>query len=194
MYKCYVALILLFLTGAVAADAIETAEQRDALFEQGIVLFEESRFADALVFIKPLAESGHANAQYHMGLMHTWGVGVPRDETLAELWYAKAFARMLVEANRGDGESMADLGLMLDEGQGVERDVEAALEWLKKGVEVNNASAIAYMGDMYLYGHGVPTSVSEAQSWYRQSAELGNHYGLTMLRRLEYTAKSDSSE
>ena len=192
MKKYYVAIVFLLLSGVVAAEAIETAEQRDAVFEQGIVLFEESKFDEALALIKPLAETGHANAQYQMGLMHTWGVGLPRDEVMAQSWYAKAFERMQIEANRGDGESMADLGLMLDEGQGVERDVQAALEWLKKGVEVNNASAIAYMGDMYLYGHGVPTSVSEAQNWYRQSAELGNDYALTMLTRLEQTHGASS--
>ena len=191
----YPLLIALLLLSFVAlADVIETAEQRDVTFEQGIVLFEESKFEEALALIKPLAETGHANAQYQMGLMHTWGVGVAQDETLAQKWYAEAFERMLIAANGGDGDSMADLGLMLDEGQGVDRDVEAALEWLTKGVEVNNASAIAYMGDMYLYGHGVPTSVSEAQNWYRQSAGLGNDYALTMLKRLEQTTKIDGDE
>ncbi|MCG2634080.1 MAG: sel1 repeat family protein [Gammaproteobacteria bacterium] len=190
MKKRHLVIVFLMFYGslALAAETImATATQRDAVFERGIALFEGSQFEQALDLIRPLAESGHANAQYQMGLMYTWGVGVPQDETLAQGWYTKAFERIRVNAERGDGEAMADLGLMLDEGQGVGRDVDAALSWLKKGIEVDNPSAIAYMGDMYLYGHGVPQSISEALNWYRQSADLGNDYALTMLRRLEET-------
>jgi len=190
MKRQSVAVALLMFLVPLAAQSMETVEQRDAGFDQGIAFFEEGQFQEAVELVQPLAESGHVNAQYQMGLMYSWGAGVPQDEKLSEVWFTRAFQRLLVEAESGDGEAMADVGLMLDEGQGVARNVDAAMSWLQRGVELENASAIAYMGDMYFFGHGVPSSSTEALSWYRQSADLGNDYALTMLTRIEQSQKS----
>ncbi len=65
-----VALILSLLLAAPAA----------AGFEEGVAALNGGDFATGMRELRPLAEGGHADAQYVLGEIYRWGLGVPRDD------------------------------------------------------------------------------------------------------------------
>ena len=50
-------------------------------------------YTKALEWLEKAAAQGHASAQYNLGLMHSNGWGVLKDDTKAVEWYRKAAAQ-----------------------------------------------------------------------------------------------------
>jgi hypothetical protein len=59
-------------------------------FEDGLAAYEREDYATALIFWRPLAEQGHAEAQFNLGVMHYEGWGVPWDIVQAHMWLSLA--------------------------------------------------------------------------------------------------------
>ena len=91
-------------------------------FEAGMAAYQSGDFETALGKIKPLAEGGHAEAQYNLGLIYANGHGVARDDGAAAKWYEQAARQELTEAQY-------NLGLMYALGQGVEKNYVLAHMW-----------------------------------------------------------------
>jgi uncharacterized protein len=124
--------------------------------------------------LKPLAEQGHAYAQYHLGRMYKYGQGVPQDYKEAVKWYR-------LSAEQGDASAQYNLGVMYEDGQGVPRDYKEAVRLYLLSAEQGNITAQYHLGRMYKYGHGVPQDYKEAVKWYRLSAEQGHAYAQFIL-------------
>ena len=56
-------------------------------FERGIAKLRAGDYATALALLRPLAEAGHAGAQYQIGVAHEYGRGLERDDSAALSWY-----------------------------------------------------------------------------------------------------------
>jgi len=84
-------------------------------FEAAKTAFNEGDYAEALRLWRPLADSGHAEAQSYMGLMYSEGKGVPQDQKEAVQWFRKA-------ADQGLAQAMFNLGGCYAMGLGVEVD------------------------------------------------------------------------
>ena len=69
-------------------------------FDDGWAAYERGDNATALREWRPLAEQGHAAAQYNLGLMYDNGEGVAQDDGKAVKWYRLA-------AEQGQGEEGA---------------------------------------------------------------------------------------
>ncbi len=91
-------------------------------FEAGLAAIERGDYRAALRELRPLAEQGHAQAQYKLGRMYRAGVGVPRDAAAAANWTRRA-------AEQGDALAQYDLGIMYATGQGVAEDHVQAHLW-----------------------------------------------------------------
>ncbi len=91
-------------------------------FEAGMAAIERGDYGAALRELRPLAEQGHAQAQYKLGRMYRAGVGVPRDAAVAAIWSRRA-------AEQGDALAQFDLGIMYATGQGVAQDYVQAHLW-----------------------------------------------------------------
>ena len=91
-----------------------------------IGLLASSAFAlDALYFkeTKPLAENGHAEAQYYLGVMYDHGFDVTENDAKAVKWYREA-------AEQGHIGAQLNLGLMYAAGQGIpENSIRAYVWW-----------------------------------------------------------------
>ena len=79
-------------------------------------------YATALQEWKPLAEQGHAGAQYVLGIMYDDGEGVLQDYKEAVSWFRKA-------AEQGNYAAQYELGKMYKAGEGVPRDNVQAHMW-----------------------------------------------------------------
>ncbi len=81
-------------------------------FEEGLSAVQEGDYETGLKIIQPLAESGHAKAQFELGWMHHGGLGLPADAGEAAKWYRKA-------AEQGYADAQYNLGVMYARGEGV---------------------------------------------------------------------------
>jgi TPR repeat protein len=112
------------------------------------------------------AGAGHAETQYDLGVMYTFGSGVPKDLAEAVRWYRLA-------AEQGFAEAQYKLGVMYTFGKGVPKDSAEAARWCCLAAEQGFAGAQYKLGVMYGNGRGVPKDSAEAARWCRLAAEQG---------------------
>jgi TPR repeat protein len=108
IFLAFIASLTLTLTPAHAAD-----------FQKGNVAYERGDYAAALKEWKPLAEQGHVDAQFNLGLFYMNGWGVPQDYKQALKWYRLA-------AEQGNANAQSNLGTMYANGAGVLQDNQMA--------------------------------------------------------------------
>jgi TPR repeat protein len=82
-----------------------------------------------------LAEQGHLNAQYFLGIMYREGVGVPQDYKQVFKWYTKA-------AEQGHTKAQFSIGLMYQQGLGVIQNNKAAYIWWAISASYGDESSI----------------------------------------------------
>ncbi len=127
--------------------------------DEGAAAAKRGDHATALREWRPLAEQGHAEAQYNLGVMYDRGLGMTQDYAEAARWYRKA-------AEQGHARAQHDLGVMYGEGQGVPQDYARAVKWFRKAAEQGYAYAQSNLGVMYGIGQGVPRDYVLAHMWF----------------------------
>ncbi|MCE8000792.1 MAG: sel1 repeat family protein [Rhodobiaceae bacterium] len=75
-----------------ASPTLVTPEQ-GARFMQGVYLFDAGDFLAAAETWRPLADDGVVEAQYRLGRLYRFGLGVTPDVTLARKWLSAAAAQ-----------------------------------------------------------------------------------------------------
>ncbi len=91
-------------------------------FEEGVAAFDQGRFATAFKLWLPLAQQGHAAAQFNIGYLYEQGRGVTADLAEAARWYLKA-------AHQGDPDAQYKVAVMYETGAGLPQDLEEARRW-----------------------------------------------------------------
>ena len=122
----------LCLTIAVLLGSVGCDESAD--FQKGYTAYKGGDYATALRNWTPLAEQGHATAQYNLGLMYRNGKGVPQNHKTAVKWYKLA-------AEQGHTKSQFNLGAMYYTGEGVTQDNVYAYMWYNIAASSGNETA-----------------------------------------------------
>ncbi len=148
--------------------------------EDGRMAYEAFDYPAAIRHWRPLAEEGHAEAQFNLGIMSRVGKGVPQDDADAEKWFRRA-------AEQGHVHAQFNLGLLYYQGQGVPQDYAEAVKWYRKAARQGVAKAQYNLANMYRQGRGVSQDDAEAVKWYRKAAEqqhklAQNHLGVMYAR------------
>lgn len=152
-----------------------------AQFDQGVTAFQGADYPAALQTWQQGAAAGDARAQYSLGYLYQFGLGVPFDLGKARGWYEKAAA-----ANNAD--ALYALGLLYEKGQAGGRDLTMAMSYYRKAAAAGpNADAEYAIGRMILRGRGVPRDAKEALVWLRKAAEQ-NHPAAQYLLGAAYEA------
>ncbi len=110
-----VLLIGFLLAGGPAALAEDLPEDADARFEAAAWAYEAKDYQKAREIWLPLAEAGHAGAQYKMGVLYGWGRLGPKDYVTAAGWYKNS-------AEQGYAQAQNNLALLYGRGDGVAVD------------------------------------------------------------------------
>ena len=140
-------------------------------FDEGFAAYERGDYETALREWEPLAEQGHAEAQFNIGLMYDKGQGMPQDDAKAAKWYRRA-------AEQGDADAQNNLGAMYEVGQGVLRSYVEALKWYYRAAQQGDAYAQYRLGFMYYLGQGVSRDYLhyvEAYAWLSLAAARGEN-------------------
>lgn len=107
------------------------------------------RHAAAYAQWLPLAEQGHAESQFNIGLMLRDGLGVAADPVKSLEWTRKAAA-----ANYPD--AYLALGVRHAKGSGVPKDAAEALRLWRQGAVLGDADSAFYAGQALFFGLDVP--------------------------------------
>ncbi len=104
-------------------------------YEDGVAAHDRGDYANALRFIRPLADQGGAAAQFKLGSMYAEGEGVPRDDVEAMKWIRLA-------ARQGNSEAQNALGIRYAESGGVvPQDYFRAYMWFDLSAMQGNQDA-----------------------------------------------------
>jgi len=125
----------------------------------GIAAFEAKNFSQALALLGPIAEQGHADAQYRMAIMYQNGLGVVRNELLAMKW-------MIASANQDFALAQHGLGFMYMEGDCAPKNGGKAVSWFTRAAEQGMAGSQTTLAMMYQTGNGVEKDPEQARKWY----------------------------
>jgi len=142
-------------------------------YQAGIAANNRGDYATALREWRPLAEQGHAVAQYSLGLLYANGQGVPKDDAQARQWYEKAAAQ-------GRADAQVNLGILYDYGRGVPQDFKKAVYWYRLSANQGNDLAQRQLGLLYERGDGVSQDYVQAYMWYSLGAANGAQRGAAL--------------
>ena len=92
-------------------------------YQAGLEAYKRGDYAAAYREWLPLAQQGHAKAQFKLGWMYDNGEGMPEDDREAVKWYRRA-------AEQGNATAQSNLGLMYEIGEGVPEDYVHAYAWM----------------------------------------------------------------
>lgn len=137
------------------------------ILEKAEQLVKQGQAAKALPLYLQLAAQGNADAQFHVGLIHAKGQGIPKDDKQAVDWFRKA-------AEQGHREAQTKLGYMYATGKGVAQSYISAIDWCYKAAKQGDVTAQYNLGLMYEQGQGVAQDNSLAISWYSMAAAQGD--------------------
>lgn len=127
-------------------------------FQDGVDAAARGDYEAALGHWRPLAEAGHVDAQFNLGLLYDNGAGVARDLVQAAAWYRRA-------AKAGDSTAQSYLAEMYARGHGVERNFTEAVEWYRKAAFQRDGMAAYNLAILYASGRGVPVDDIYAYAW-----------------------------
>ena len=159
--------------------------------QKGIDARNRGNYEAALKIIKPLADAGHAIAQYTLGLMYQNKQGVNQN-------YLKAAKLHRFASEQGNTNAQYALGLLYQNGQGVNQDSLEAIKlflksakhgnlrakalreknsyhkWVILAGEQGNIYAQIFLGEKYYLGLNVVQSYTESANWYKKAADQGS--------------------
>lgn len=143
----------------------------------------KKKYQEALDTLLPLAASGHAEAQYKVGvvydldsgialIMGTGQLGTVDDDFYnAVKWYEKA-------AEQGQVAAQASVGALYCSGMGHARlggvDRDAGMKWLQAAADRGFAGAMYSLGENYLQGICTAADPQRALKWLTAASEHGN--------------------
>ena len=136
-------------------------------WDTAIAAYNRGDFERAFSEFWSLAGQGHDGAQYGLGEIYYFGLGVREDRAAAARWHRLA-------AEQGHAEAQFSLGLLYDLGQGVREDDVAAAYWYRLAADQGDADAQFGLGLLYDFGEGVREDDAAAARWYRLAANQGH--------------------
>ena len=167
--------VLLMVSLLTCAGGVAIAQDYDA----GLKAAQAGDFQTALKEWKPLADQGHAGAQYNLGLMYASGEGVPEDDAEAVRWFRLA-------ADQGHADAQNNLGVMYDNGEGVPEDDAEAAGWYRLAADQGLADAQNNLGWMYANGEGVLQDNVTAHMWFNIAGANGDEDGRDNREKIEW--------
>lgn len=136
-------------------------------FHTGLRAADRGDFASALRVWGPLAQKGDANAQFNIGILYEYGLGVVQD-------YAEAVRCYRMAARQGNVSARFNLAVMYSKGRGVAQDHTEAVKLYREAAQRGFAPAQNNLGIKLSAGEGVRRDDVEAYMWFDIATSRGN--------------------
>lgn len=143
-------------------------------------------FKKAMELLLHEAEKGNGFAMHDLAKMYLDGLGMPKDESRAEEYFAKALCAFLnkLPSEKKPAYMQYRIGKMYQQGYGTEQNYTEAASWFQKSVDLGNQYAAYSLASLYYYGNGVEKDYHRAFELYRFAAEKGNAYAQYQLAQM----------
>jgi TPR repeat protein len=153
------AAFLLALAPAVKADPLA----------DGVAAFDAKDYPVAARLLAPLARNGNPVAEFRLGLMRLFGLGVAEDADAARELNRHAAAKGYPQARQ------LIVAQCLQDDVDPATDCRQGLAWLRADANAGNVEDEAALGAMYLTGRGgLARDAAQAVAWFRRAAERGD--------------------
>lgn len=149
--------------------------------------YDASEFVEAAKLVRPLAEQGNPGAQFLMGQMLFFGLGMERDDAKAAQWYGMA-------AQAGNTEALYRLGYLHATGQGVAYDPAAAERFWIAAASKRHRGAIVALADFYHEGLYRKEDEMLARRWLNRAAMTGDIESMYKLGRRLMTPETVATD
>lgn len=151
-------------------------------------LYENSKFEEAFEIFKPHADHGNVIAQYYLGIMYSFGLGIPRDTNKAVSYYIKS-------ASNRYAPSQMMLGLLYAHGDwGIQKNLAKAKDLFLQSANQNYPGSQYKLGQMLIEGVGTQKNYSDGIKWLKKAALLGHSEAQRDLGSQIYTNKKSSDD
>ena len=128
---------------------------------------ENFNFTEAMKWFRKAADQGDAEAQYSIGRLYDYGLGVQQDFTKAMRWY-------LLAASQNHAGAQYSIGMLYDNTEGSIQNFTEAMRWYLLAAAQNHAGAQYSIGMLYEMGLGVLADCFEAMQWFQKAADQGH--------------------
>lgn len=175
--------------------------------------YHAKEYVKAIESLQQAVELGYAEAQFKLGYMYQYGLGVKTNYIKALELYKKAATQNYIAAlcnigymyenglgvrknsvkavewyfkgaNLGDVTCQDNIGIHYEEGDGIGKNYSKALEYYRKSADKGYAKAQYHLGCLYEEGKGVKKDISKAIEWYEKASGNGNDDAEEALKRL----------
>ena len=137
MEKNFFIIAILYL--ALTANVVIASDLDDA-----VEAMRTGNFAEAYCIMRPLAETGDADAQYNIGWMYLNGYGLRVNDSLALDWWEKA-------SRQGHTHASFSIGMLYSLGEGeVPKDSTKAIDYYLLAAQVGQEDAISILQSMMM--------------------------------------------
>jgi serine/threonine protein kinase len=149
------------------APAAEEKQPMQAEYENGMKLFNDRKYKDALKAFAQAAEAGNKDAAKKAAEINERGLGMWfSDSSEAVKWYRKA-------AELGDRESAAKVARAIDEGD-AKGTAKEMLDFYLQAAPLNQPEVLYRISNLYRTGYkDISQDDAKALQYLRQAAELG---------------------
>ena len=155
----YILMIVSFILGNPGNGFSDATEQ----YNQALSLKKKGTYPQAYKLLLQLAKQEHAEAQFEIGSLLAFGLGVPKDHKESLKWYRKA-------ADNGSSRALAYLGSAYSMGMGdFPKDRAQAKKLFLLAAEQGHARAQSFLGGLYFSGNGIPKNNIQAYKWWALS-------------------------
>ncbi|MGH9643327.1 MAG: tetratricopeptide repeat protein, partial [Terriglobales bacterium] len=119
--------------------------------------------------LRQLAEAGHPDAQWQLGILYHDGDVVPKDDSLAVLWFERA-------AQQGYVSAQSTLGAYYFAGRGVPQDLSKAFFWSQLALAGGDATSKLRLEDLSarMTKSQVASARQQAEAWLRAHNQPAN--------------------
>jgi TPR repeat protein len=156
-----------------AAEAGQPGADR----ELGLLLLQQNRFDEAIVWILGAAEGGDPDAQAVLSELFLLGIAVEQSDASSLHWLEQAAAA-------GHNSAQRDLAVRYWSGVGVPQDRDRAFSLLQAAAEGGNVLAQIDLGWMHYRGLGIPLDYGLARQYFTAAAEAGSSEGQFRLAQM----------
>ncbi|MEK7486951.1 MAG: hypothetical protein AABZ60_21710 [Planctomycetota bacterium] len=150
--------------------------QSQSQYSEGLKLFKDHRYHEAIEILTPLAEDGYSPAQAKLGECFLYGKGVSEQPLVAKVWFQKAVAQ-----EQMDGYYFLGF-LALYKGLG---EKTQGILWLETASKRGHAEAQYELGKEYWEGKILPQNSETALSLLEQSQKGGNAQAKLLLEHIK---------
>jgi uncharacterized protein len=158
--------LVLVLAGAIGGGTIYWNVRSD----EGSLALKTLKYSTAVERLEPLAALGDSTAQFLVGQLYAFGLGVAKDEERAIMWFRKSGWEHHGETDRAAPAEYLTAQDYLDTGGMVEINYAEAKKWLQKAAEGGHKEAASQLAKAYGQGLlGLSPDSNQAKEWFEKS-------------------------